>query len=41
MKGSHPQAEIAQLKAVQIVRDIPLHIPGLSAERCLIIMEPA
>ena len=40
MKGVLPQAEIAQLKAAHVLRALPLQVPGLDAERSLIIMEP-
>jgi 16S rRNA (guanine527-N7)-methyltransferase len=40
MKGILPQAEIAQLKAAHVLRALPLWVPGLDAERSLIIMEP-
>ncbi len=40
MKGLYPHEEIAQLKAARVRRDIPLRIPGLEAERHLIILEP-
>jgi 16S rRNA (guanine527-N7)-methyltransferase len=40
MKGMLPQAEIAQLKAAHVLRALPLQVPGLDAERSLIIMEP-
>lgn len=40
MKGVLPTQEIAQLKAVRVVRALPLQVPGLDAERSLIIMEP-
>lgn len=40
MKGVHPQQEIAQLMAARVVRTLPLQVPGLDAERSLIIMEP-
>ncbi len=41
MKGLYPNEEIAQLKGALVTRDIPLHVPGLEADRHLIIMEPA
>jgi 16S rRNA (guanine527-N7)-methyltransferase len=41
MKGLYPNEEIAQLKGARVTRDIPLHVPGLDAERHLIVMEPA
>jgi 16S rRNA (guanine527-N7)-methyltransferase len=40
MKGVHPHQEIAQLKAARVVRAVPLQVPGLNAERSLIVMEP-
>lgn len=40
MKGVMPVQEIAQLKAARVVRVLPLQVPGLDAERSLIIMEP-
>ena len=40
MKGVHPEQEIAQLMAARVVRALPLQVPGLDAERSLIIMEP-
>jgi len=40
MKGVHPQEEIVQLKAARVVRALPLQVPGLHAERSLIVMEP-
>lgn len=40
MKGVLPEQEIAQLKAARVVRALPLQVPGLDAERSLIIMEP-
>mgnify|MGYP000924420393 CR=1 FL=1 len=39
MKGLFPNEEIAQLKGARVSRDVKLHIPGLDAERHLIIME--
>lgn len=41
MKGVYPNEEIAQLKGVRLKRDIKLHVPGLDAERHLIILESA
>lgn len=41
MKGLYPNEEIAQLKGARLKRDIKLHVPGLDAERHLIILEPA
>lgn len=40
MKGQRPSAELAHLAWVKVVRDVELHIPGLDAERHLIVMEP-
>lgn len=40
MKGVQPDAEIAQLKVARVVRALPLQVPGLNAERSLIVMEP-
>jgi 16S rRNA (guanine527-N7)-methyltransferase len=40
MKGLYPNEEIAQLKGVRMVRDLPLHVPGVDADRHLIVMEP-
>ena len=38
MKGVYPQAEIDQLKTARVVRALPLQVPGLTAERNLIVM---
>jgi 16S rRNA (guanine527-N7)-methyltransferase len=40
MKGLYPNEEIAQLKGARVTRDVPLHVPGLDADRHLIVMEP-
>jgi 16S rRNA (guanine527-N7)-methyltransferase len=40
MKGVHPLEEIARLNTARVVRALPLKVPGLDAERSLIIMEP-
>ncbi len=40
MKGVYPVAEISGLKTARVVRALPLKVPGLDAERSLIIMEP-
>jgi hypothetical protein len=40
MKGVLPRDEIAQLKAARVLRTQALRVPGLDAERSLIIMEP-
>jgi len=39
MKGVFPESEITQLHDCKLKRDIPLHVPGLNAERHLIVME--
>lgn len=39
MKGLYPHEEIAQLKGARVERDVPLHVPGLGADRHLIVME--
>ncbi len=39
MKGLHPREEIARLKGVRVKRDLPLQVPGLGADRHLIVME--
>ena len=42
MKGVYPRDEIASLPAgVRLVEALPLAVPGLDAERHLIILEPA
>lgn len=39
MKGVHPHEELAQLpKTIRVEEIIPLQVPGLDAERCLIRM---
>lgn len=40
MKGLYPNEEIAQLKGARMKLDVPLHVPGLDADRHLIVMEP-
>lgn len=40
MKGVLPELEMTQLKAARVVCALPLQVPGLDAERSLIIMEP-
>ena len=40
MKGVLPTQEITQLKVARVIRALPLQVPGLDAERSLIIMEP-
>lgn len=39
MKGLYPHEEIAQLKGARLKRDVKLHVPGLDADRHLIVME--
>jgi 16S rRNA (guanine527-N7)-methyltransferase len=40
MKGALPEAEIAALPpTIEVVATIPLHVPGLDAERHLIVMQ--
>ncbi len=39
MKGLFPNDEVAQLQGARVSRDVRLHVPGLDAERHLIIME--
>ena len=39
MKGLYPHEEIAQLKGARVRIDLPLHVPGLGADRHLIVME--
>lgn len=41
MKGLYPNEEIARLKGAQVKRDIEFHVPGLEADRHLIILERA
>lgn len=41
MKGLFPREEILRLKGARVLKEIPLCVPGLDAERHLIIMEPA
>ena len=41
MKGLYPNEEIAQLKGARVKRDVELHIPGLGADRHLIVLELA
>jgi 16S rRNA (guanine527-N7)-methyltransferase len=40
MKGVRPLPEINQLKAARVVRVLSLQVPGLNAERSLVVMEP-
>lgn len=39
MKGLYPNEEITQLKGARVKRDVKLHVPGLDADRHLIILE--
>jgi 16S rRNA (guanine527-N7)-methyltransferase len=40
MKGVHPEAEIARLPGDwALAREIPLHVPGLDAERHLLLLQ--
>lgn len=39
MKGLYPNEEIALLKGARVKRDIRLYVPGLEADRHLIVME--
>lgn len=41
MKGLYPNEEIAQLKGAQVKMNVELRIPGLEADRHLIVMEAA
>jgi len=42
MKGANPAQELAHLPAnVTVTRVIPLHVPGLPAERHLVLMRPS
>ncbi len=41
MKGLYPNDEIARLEGARMKRDEKLHVPGLEADRHLIILEPA
>lgn len=41
MKGLYPHEEIAQLKGARLKRDVELHVPGLEADRHLVILEAA
>ena len=39
MKGAHPHDELAQLPAdVQVIDILPLHVPGLDAQRHLVVL---
>ena len=40
MKGLYPHEEIAQLAGARLKHDIRLHVPGLDADRHLIVLEP-
>lgn len=39
MKGLYPSEELSQLKGARLKRDVKLHVPGLQAERHLIVLE--
>lgn len=39
MKGVYPNEELAQLKGARLKRDVVLHVPGLEAERHLIVLQ--
>jgi len=39
MKGVHPHEEISQLKGARVINEIRLLVPGLEADRHLIVME--
>jgi len=40
MKGKKPEEEVARLpEDVEVMGIIPLNVPGLSAERCVVLME--
>jgi 16S rRNA (guanine527-N7)-methyltransferase len=41
MKGLFPNEEIAQLKGARVKRDVELRVPGLEADRHLIVLELA
>lgn len=41
MKGLFPNEELAQLKGARMKRDIELQVPGLAADRHLVILEKA
>lgn len=41
MKGIYPHEELAHLPARAVERVVPLHVPGLQAERHLVIVDPA
>lgn len=41
MKGLYPNEEIVQLKGARVKQDIELHVPGLEADRHLIVLEAA
>lgn len=41
MKGLYPNEEIAQLKGARVKKDVELHVPGLDADRRLILLEKA
>lgn len=39
MKGLYPNEELTQLKGARLKRDVLLHVPGLEANRHLIVLE--
>jgi len=40
MKGKKPEEEVARLpEDVEVMGIVPLNVPGLSAERCVVLME--
>lgn len=41
MKGLYPNEEVAQLKGARLLRDVELRVPGLAAERHLIVLGAA
>lgn len=41
MKGLYPHEELGQIKGARLVENVKLHIPGLDAERHLIVLEAA
>ncbi len=41
MKGAYPQGEIARLAGARVLQVVPLRVPGLAAERHLVVVERA
>lgn len=41
MKGAYPQAEIERLQGARLIKAVRLEVPGLNAERHLLILERA